>query len=386
MEIKRDIPIEYIDDQQKLEECEKHLSQCSEFSFDLEFDNNHYSYGITLCLIQISTTEKCFIIDPLKGLDLSGLLGLFENKAIQKVCFSPDQDLMLLRSMNCKAKNIFDVAVAAKLLNSPASGLGSVLENRLQVTLDKKLQKSNWSKRPLSKEQIEYSANDVIHLITLRNMFREEAEQKGILPWIEEENEFLETFSPEQKDPDDFLNKKDKESYSEHTLFALNELLKYAHALGKRINKPVGWLINKQLLADLIKNRLSFHEMAGLSGIHPSFKGHEFKQHFEKVMREADSKGLSKRSPNPKPSFEQRQETFRQKTLAEAVKTKIFHPIKTVISERYGEFAAEFIFGEPYMNQLASGKIRIPGLKMKYRIELIRSIARELGIDLSTYC
>lgn len=385
MEIKKILPIEYIDEQQKLQSCEQHLNKNSEFSFDLEFDNNHYSYGITLCLIQISTTDRCFVIDTLKTLDLSGLLKVFENKTIQKICFSPDQDLMLLRSLNCKTQNIFDVAVAAKLLNTPSSGLGSVLESRLQVTLDKKLQKSNWSKRPLTKEQIEYSANDVMHLITLKNIFLEEAKQKNILDWMNEENAFLDTFSPEIKDPVDFLNKKDKESYSEHILFALNELLKYAHALGKKINKPVGWLISKDLLIDLIRNRISIDGIGVLKGLHPQFKSLEFKQHYENVMREVESKGLARKSPNPKPSFEQRQESFRQKALAEEVKVKTFYPIKKIIIERYGEFAAEFIFGEQHMNQLASGKIRMPGLKMKYRISLINSMAEELGIDLSGY-
>jgi ribonuclease D len=386
MHSKKEIPIEYVDDQQKLQHCEKHLSEASEFSFDLEFDNNHYSYGINLCLIQISTAERCFVIDTLQPLDLSGLFRIFENKAIQKICFSPDQDLLLLSSLNCKPQNIFDVAVAAKLLNTSSSGLGSVLESKLQVTLDKKLQKSNWSKRPLSKEQIEYSANDVMHLITLRNMFRAEAEQKGILDWLTEENEFLDSISPEIKEQDDFLNRKDKESFSEHTLFALNELLKYAHALGKKINKPVGWLINKQILIDLIRDRLSFQEMTGLRGIHPSFKSPDFKEHFDKVLRETENKGLSRKSPNPKPTFEQQQEKLRQKALAETIKANTFYPIKKVISERHGEFAAEFIFGESHINQLISGKIRMQGLKMKYRIELINSVARELGIELKSYC
>lgn len=385
MDIRKNIPIEYVDDQQKLLNCEKHLSEYPEFSFDLEFDNNHYSYGITLCLIQISTADRCFVIDTLQPLGLPGLYRIFENKSIQKVCFSPDQDLILLRSLNCKTQNIFDVAVAAKLLNTPSTGLGSVLESRLQVMLDKKLQKSNWSKRPLSKEQIEYSANDVMHLITLRNMFLKEAKQKGILPWLNEENEFLDTFAPDEKSPDDFLNRKDKESFSEQTLFALNELLKYAHALGKKINKPVGWLISKDLLMDLIRQRISIQEISGLKGLHPQFKSPDFKQHYEKVMQEADRKGLSKKSQNPKPSFEQRQETQRQKSLAETVKVNTFHPIKKVISERYGEFAAEFILGESLIGQLAMKKNRLSGLKMKYRMELISSVARELGIDLSAY-
>ena len=385
MDTEKILSIEYVDDQQKLLSCENHLRETSEFSFDLEFDNNHYSYGITLCLIQISTAERCFVIDTMQPLDLSGLFGIFENKALQKVCFSPDQDLMLLNSLNCKPQNMFDVAVAAKLLNTPSTGLGAILENKLNLVLDKKLQKSNWSKRPLSQEQIRYSADDVKYLITLRNMFLEEAGQKRIGSWIQEENTALDTFFTEEKKTDDFLNRKEKESLSDHTLFALNELLKYAHALGKKINKPVGWLISKDLLIDLVRNRISIEEIPGLKGLHPQFKGPEFKQHYEKVMQEADGKGLSKRSQNPKPTFAQIEEKKRQKSLAESMKVSTFYPIKKVISERYGEFAAEYILGESQMNLLASKKTTIAGLKMKYRIDLINSVAVELGINLSEY-
>jgi ribonuclease D len=385
MDIRKELPIEYVDDQQKLQNCEKHLSKTPAFSFDLEFDNNHFSYGITLCLIQISTADRCFVIDTLQPLDLSDLFRVFENKSILKICFSPDQDLKLLRSLNCRPQNIFDVAVAGKLLNEPASGLGAILESRLQVSVNKKFQKSNWGKRPLSEEQIKYSSDDVIHLIRLKEVFEKEAQQKGILPWLREENESLDSFEEETKSADDFLTRKDREAFSDHTLYALNELLRYAHALGKRINKPVGWLINKQLLVDLIRNRLSIDELPTIRGIHPTFKDPDFKSLFLKTIEAADSKNLSKRSHNPKPGFEQQREMYRQKSLAEVVRANTFYPIKKVIAERYGEFASDFIFGDSQISPLIKGKTKIPDLKMKYRIDLISSIGSELGIDLSAY-
>ena len=56
-----------------------------------------------------------------------------------------------------------------------------MLEKYFGVKLDKKFQKADWSKRPLSQAMLDYAAKDTAHLIALRDILQAEAEAKGAL-------------------------------------------------------------------------------------------------------------------------------------------------------------------------------------------------------------
>ena len=91
--------IEYIDTVDGFNAAIKHLLSADSVAFDLEFDSSRYSYGFTLCLVQICTKERCFVIDPFKIKDLKPLFAILEDPSILKIAHSGDQDLRLLHSL-----------------------------------------------------------------------------------------------------------------------------------------------------------------------------------------------------------------------------------------------------------------------------------------------
>lgn len=76
------------------------------------------------------------------------------------------QDLVLLRrALGRLPERVLDTQIAAGLVQTryPAS-LQYLLERYLGVTIDKAAALSDWSRRPLSAEQLRYAAADVLHL------------------------------------------------------------------------------------------------------------------------------------------------------------------------------------------------------------------------------
>ena len=142
MELKinhRGINIEYVENIEQLKNCTTYLQTLNIIAFDLEFDKNSYLYGFNLCLIQIASEKRCFVIDPLKfsNKQLKAVYDVFENPTILKILHSGGEDLRLLQTLGCKLQNLFDTDIAVKLLNYEKISLGNVIKAKFDITLDK---------------------------------------------------------------------------------------------------------------------------------------------------------------------------------------------------------------------------------------------------------
>ena len=184
----------YITDNAALEQCVSQLNAAESFSIDLEFDKNHYRYGFNLCLMQILCDGQCYLIDPLsKGLDIALVFPPIENPEIIKVVYTFGEDLRLLHNLGCSPKNIFDLSIAASLLDYQQASLSNILNTVLGIEVGKSAQKSNWFLRPLTDRQMQYAAEDVLHLPALKKALDQLAETRGVMPWIKEENAVVDT-------------------------------------------------------------------------------------------------------------------------------------------------------------------------------------------------
>ena len=124
------------------------------------------------------------MVDPLATGGLGPLGELLADPAIEIVFHDADYDLRLLnREYGYTAKHLFDTRIAAQLLNEPGVGLAALLEKYLGVRLDKRFQRADWSARPLSPEMLEYAASDTRYLPQLRDILRQQLEERGRLGW-----------------------------------------------------------------------------------------------------------------------------------------------------------------------------------------------------------
>jgi ribonuclease D len=156
-----------------------------EISLDTEADNM-YRYRVRVCLLQFLVGEEIFLVDALAPIELKPLWAQMAKKHL--VMHGSDFDLRLLHDLcEFRAHSLFDTMLAAQLLGRQRIGLASLLEEHFDVKLDKDSQKANWSKRPLTRRLLDYSALDVWHLPALRDLLTRQLKKLGRLSWLDQQ-------------------------------------------------------------------------------------------------------------------------------------------------------------------------------------------------------
>jgi ribonuclease D len=165
----------------KLAKAEKSIRSAPVIALDTEYDSFRY-FRDKLCLLQIQTGKRTWLIDPLAAdLDLSFLGDVLNDPNILKIFHAGDNDIRILkRDYAFSFRNIFDTHRAASLLGFRHLALSTLLETHLGVTLKKKMQRSRWDIRPLSEEQLDYAALDTAHLPDLYRKLDRELREKGM--------------------------------------------------------------------------------------------------------------------------------------------------------------------------------------------------------------
>ncbi len=382
-----ELPILYIDTNEQLQQCAAELATVSAFAFDLEFDKNNYAYGFNLCLIQIASYTKCYIIDPMVGLNVSPIYRLLEDPAILKVVHSPGEDLRLLHSLKCYPRNLFDTQTVIRLLNHEKISLADTLENVLGIKADKKMQRSNWMKRPLTDEQIQYAANDVVYLLPVKDKLVAQVNEKGIASFIEEEFGFLDTTIYEEGDKNNFLKESETASMSDYHQHVLNGLLKVRDTAARRLNKPPSWVIPNDTIRDVVYGKQFIHSLMNWQGVHPAVKNARFKTELQKTYDELteQASGLSKKSKSVFFTAEQRAERARMKEETEIIREAVFKPLQSELEQQYGQHAAKYILGDGVVGRIIRKEMRLADIKENYRRQLIITTAQSLGLDLTAY-
>ncbi len=151
---------------------------------DTEFLRDRTYYPL-LCLIQCRTETDEFCVDALAIDDLSPLQRLFGNPDIVKILHSGRQDIEALdQRLNDPLVHVFDTQIAASFcgLDEQAS-YASLVESICQVTLAKSHTRTDWSRRPLSKEQLQYAMDDVRYLRPVQMFLQDRLAASGKLQW-----------------------------------------------------------------------------------------------------------------------------------------------------------------------------------------------------------
>lgn len=380
-------PIRYIDTQESLMVAVQQLNQSQSLAIDLEFDKNYYRYGFNLCLVQIFDGDMCYLIDPLsEPLDIQILFPVLENEQIEKICFSFDEDLRLLNSLGCYPKNLYDLSLASRLLNDPPLSLTNILKEHLDIDTGSSSQQSNWFKRPLTEKQIHYAANDVLHLIKLREFTERLGDEVGISDWIREENKLLDDLDYSQINHNGFIKEKEKNGFSEIEWHIYKKCLKWQNDKGMKLNRPAYQIIPKSYLVEITKDVRKLMKWNQIKGIHRQLKSEEYKNELIELIKEAKNEAVKLNLSNSKParkelSKSEYQAQIEQRREINTAKKELFKPIKNHIKKNYGSETANFLLSNRYIADLVTGnQDHLPD----YRKELFINSARELSLDISS--
>jgi len=236
---------------------------------DLEADSM-FHYQEKVCLIQISTPKRNIIVDPLALNGLSPLAPVFSNPKIRKVFHGADYDMRsLYRDFGIEVYALFDTHIAAKALGISKTGLAALLKERLEVTVDKKYQKMDWSKRPLSPGMLAYAVQDTCHLLPLSRMLEGELREKGRLWSVEQECERQAQVRPAPPDANPlFVKFKGARKLDPRGLAVLDSILRLRDDRARCKDRPPFKILgNEQIMEIAVKKPLVKGDLLQIKGL-----------------------------------------------------------------------------------------------------------------------
>ncbi|MHA2297437.1 MAG: ribonuclease D [Candidatus Hodarchaeales archaeon] len=250
---------EYIDSQEDLQRMIDEIKNYDIIAVDIEA-NSRYTYFENLCLIQFSTIEKDYLVDVLALKDLSPLKSIFHDLRIQKIFHDPRWDVELLKKDNTgiadKIVNIFDTSAAYRALSNPHTSLDKLIETFFKISIDKRNQKADWGKRPLTKGMLTYAQVDTHFLIPMREKLIKLLEQQDRLYLLEDYCRYLETIEPMETvfNPNSFWRIKGSGDLEPQQQAVLREVYLWREKVAKAKNKPPYMILSNNVLIEIAKH------------------------------------------------------------------------------------------------------------------------------------
>ncbi|NOZ70800.1 MAG: ribonuclease D [Chloroflexi bacterium] len=244
-------PPQVIDTPQALTTMLAQLQGVQRCALDTEA-NSFFAYYHQVCLIQLSTEEQDYIIDPLALPDLEAFRQWIEDTDIEFTFHAAENDLLLLhRDFGFRFSKVFDTLWAARILGWQHPSLAAILAEHFQVKLDKRWQRTNWGKRPLAPEQLDYARLDTHFLLPLRDLLEKELRQHQ--RWEEAQDIFAELTEIrwEEKPPPTFWRIKGARDLLPREQAVLAAVFEWREAQAQRRDLPPFKVLRNEIMLQL---------------------------------------------------------------------------------------------------------------------------------------
>jgi ribonuclease D len=221
-------------------------------ALDTEFMRDQ-TYWPKLCLMQVAAPGIEAIIDPLAdGLDLAPFYKLLAAPVL-KVLHASRQDIEIFCTQgNVIPHPLFDTQIAAMVCGFGESASYETLARRLaHAEIDKSARFTDWSRRPLTKRQLEYALADVTHLRVVYEALAKQLERTGRAPWVEEEIAALQQPSLYKPDPADAWKRLKPRTTNKHFLAILAAIAQWREEEAQARDLPRNRIIKDEALLEI---------------------------------------------------------------------------------------------------------------------------------------
>ncbi len=283
--------IHFIDTQEKLLSLCQQLSKSDFLALDTEFIRQSTYYPI-LALLQICDGQEVAIIDPIAIRDLSPLMPILYNKEITKVFHSARQDMEIFYYLNQSVPQpIFDTQIAAAVLGyGEQIGYAPLVQQLLDIDLDKSQTRTDWLKRPLSKKQMDYAVNDVLYLAQVYPLQKKKLDDLGRSHWLDKDFQHLASNASYCPTPETMWKKiKGSTRLKKQNLAILKNIAAFREQLAIKQNRPRRRVISDDTLLMLAMNPA--HHLGELQE-HHGFS-HQFLEYNASELLALIQKGLN---------------------------------------------------------------------------------------------
>jgi len=203
------------------------------------------SFYPRLALVQVNLDGEIALLDPLALGGVGALAPLLADPSNTCVMHSASEDLEALAdAVPAGLGRLFDTQIAAAM-----TGFGAGLSYQklvaaiVGVDLPKAETRSDWLRRPLSAEQLDYAAQDVVHLAMLHAQLDERLDRLGRREWHAEDC---------QRDTQPQRGFKSAAEWPPERQALLRRVLLWREATARRVDKPRPWLLDDLHIMDFV--------------------------------------------------------------------------------------------------------------------------------------
>lgn len=262
---------ELITTEERLERLAADLLKAEAVAADTEFFWERTFYPV-LGLVQLATADGCWLVDTVSLRDIRALGPVLASPDVTKILHDAPQDLgILARATGASPRKIFDTRLAAGFAGLEATcSLQSLLRETVDVEISKAETRSNWLQRPLSANQLRYAADDVIHLLQVREILLARCASNAVRDWLDEElARFDDPAAYQERDPRQmYLRVKGGSRLSARPLAVLRELAEWREREARQRDWPRAHVLPDDLLVALAlrapADRKAYNEVQGL--------------------------------------------------------------------------------------------------------------------------
>jgi ribonuclease D len=239
-------------------------------TIDTEFMRDR-TYWPRLCLVQIAGEGRHAAIDPLAAkLDLKPLLELLAEERVLKVFHAARQDIEIFYRLAGRIPTpLFDTQLAAMVCGYGEEVAYETLVKQLaKARIDKSSRFTDWSWRPLTRQQLDYALADVIHLRVVYQRLEAQLKQTGRTEWVGEELAGLTDPNTYEQPPEEAWRRVKVRSREPRFLAIVRALAAWREREAQRRDLPRNRVLRDDLLLELAANRpRSTDEIAKLKRI-----------------------------------------------------------------------------------------------------------------------
>lgn len=213
------------------------------------------TYNAKLCLVQLGIGEHQYCIDVLQIPDTSSLVQLFKAPNVLKLFHAARQDLeVILQTLDVLPKPIFDTQLAAAFCGADMQiGYGGLVQEVTGIELPKTQSRTDWTRRPLSSEQIKYAGEDVAYLEALYDSSLEQLRQQNKFEWYQAELESYYDESLYLIDPETAYKRMSGGMLKIKQQYLLKALANWRESAAQERDIPRTWVIRDDKLYDLVQ-------------------------------------------------------------------------------------------------------------------------------------
>ena len=282
-------PFQVLTTSEQVSDVARLLSQQPRIAVDTE-SNSRHKYPESVCLVQIATKLGVYLIDALTVKDMTPIGEVLADASVVKVIQAAANDVLAFdRQWGFRVRNIFDTETAARFVGFKQTGLSALSESLLGVHMqkDSRIQKSDWTRRPLRQDALAYAAMDVWHLLDIQGELERRLQALQRLEWVSEECARIEEIRYQPQDPDSaFLSLKGSGMLNGQERAVLKRLFTVRESEARRRGIPPSYVLPHETLVTLASNPDS-----DLSKV-PQMRNH-VRSRFGNHLRDALHRGLA---------------------------------------------------------------------------------------------